>query len=86
MDDGSNPKYAKLEMASEMINKPGHVTVLGSAGIHRVDNVSRTPAWSIHLYGRDIGNAKRHSYDPSTGKVSQFVSGYCNVLPEQDEY
>ncbi len=86
LDDGSNPKYAKLEIASEMINKPGHVTVLGGAGIHRVDNVSRTPAWSIHLYGRDIGNAERHSYDPLTGEVGRFVSGYCNVLRDPDEY
>ncbi len=86
LDDGSNPKYAKLEMASETINKPGHVTVLGSAGIHRVDNVSRTSAWSIHVYGRDIGNAARHSYDPLTGEVGQFVSGYCNVLRDLDQY
>lgn len=86
LDDGSNPKFAKLEIASESLNTKGHVTVLGKAGIHRVDNVSSTPAWSIHVYGRDIGNAERHSYDPVTGEVSRFVSGYCNVLRDLDEY
>ncbi len=86
LDDGSNPKFAKLEMASEKINTKGHVTVLGSAGIHRVDNISKTPAWSIHVYGRDIGNTERHSYDPVTGEVGKFVSGYCNVLRDLDKY
>jgi predicted metal-dependent enzyme (double-stranded beta helix superfamily) len=85
-DDGSNPKIAKLEHVSEKINKRGHVTVLGSAGIHRVDNISKDPAWSIHVYGRDIGKAERHSYDPLTGEVGIFVSGYCNVLRDQGDF
>lgn len=80
LDNGSDPKFAKLELASEKVNTRGHVSVLGSAGIHRVDNVSKAPAWSIHVYGRDIGNTERHSYDPVTGEVSKFISGYCNVL------
>jgi predicted metal-dependent enzyme (double-stranded beta helix superfamily) len=80
IDDGSNPNKAKLDMVSERINKKGHVTVLGNAGIHRIDNVSISPSLSIHMYGLDIGTAERHSYDPVTGEVSRFVSGYCNVL------
>jgi 3-mercaptopropionate dioxygenase len=83
-DDHSNPKLAKLELASEQINKKGHITVLGEAGIHKIDNVSRLPSRSIHVYGIDIGNAERHSYDPVTGEVSKFVSGYCNVLRDED--
>ena len=55
-DDGSDPGRATLERVSERINAPGHVTVLGEKGIHRIDNVSRTPSWSIHVYGRDIGS------------------------------
>lgn len=86
LDDGSNPKVAKLEMVKESANGNGHITVLGSAGIHRVDNVSSDPAWSIHVYGRDIGNTERHSYDPVTGEVGKFVSGYCNVLRDPDRY
>lgn len=84
-DDGSDPKRAELEQVSARINETGHVTVLGSAGIHRIDNVSAHPSLSIHMYGLDIGTAERHSYDPVTGAVGKFVSGYCNVLRDEDE-
>lgn len=85
-DDGSNPSLAKIEQVSERVNKRGHVTVLGHMGIHRVDNISIKPALSVHVYGRDIGNAERHSYDPITGEISKFVSGYCNVLRDTEEF
>ena len=85
-DDGSNPKIAKIEKVSEKINKKGHVTVLGHRSIHRVDNVSGKPATSIHVYGRDIGHAERHSYDPVTGEIGRFVSGYCNVLRNTEKF
>src|SRR6266567_788988 len=74
-DDGSNLKIAKIEKVSEKINTKGHVTVLGHRGIHRVDNISGKPTTSIHVYGRDIGHAERHSYDPVTGEIGRFVSG-----------
>ena len=83
-DDRANPRLARLELATERINAPGHITTLGEAGIHRIDNVTSSPSRSIHVYGIDIGNADRHSYDPVTGEVSKFVSGYCNVLRDED--
>lgn len=83
-DDCSNPKVAELELASEKINRRGHITVLGKAGIHRIDNVSGSPSKSIHVYGIDIGNEERHCYNPKTGEITKFVSGYCNVLREED--
>jgi len=83
-DDGSNPKVAKIEKVSEKINAKGHVTVLGHRGIHRVDNISGKPTTSIHVYGRNIGHAERHSYDPVTGEIGRFVSGYCNVLRDTE--
>ena len=83
-DDGSNPRLANLELAGERINRKGHITVLGKTGIHRIDNISPVPSRSIHVYGIDIGNAERHSYDPTTGEVSKFVSGYCNVLRDDE--
>ena len=86
IDDGSNPKKAKLEKVNERSNKKGQVTVLGHTGIHRVDNVSLKTALSIHIYGRDIGNTERHSYDPVTGEISRFVSGYCNVLRDTEKF
>lgn len=84
-DDGSNPKAARLELVSQRINQRGHITTLGQAGIHRIDNISNSPSRSIHVYGIDIGNAERHSYDPVTGEVSRFVSGYCNVLRDEED-
>jgi 3-mercaptopropionate dioxygenase len=86
LDDGSNPKIAKIQQVSERVNKKGHVTVLGHSGIHRVDNISLKPTTSVHIYGRDIGNAERHSYDPVTGEIGRFVSGYCNVLRDTDRF
>ncbi len=85
-DDGSNPKVAQLEMVSERTNTKGHVTVLGHRGIHRVDNVSGKSTCSIHVYGRDIGNTERHSYDPVTGEIGKFLSGYCNVLRDPERF
>ena len=85
-DDGSNPKVAKIEKVSEKINAKGHVTVLGHRGIHRVDNISGKPTTSIHVYGRDIGHAERHSYDPVTGEIGRFVSGYCIVLRDTERF
>ena len=86
IDDGSNPKIAKIQQVSERVNKKGQVTVLGHSGIHRVDNISLKPTTSVHIYGRDIGNAERHSYDPVTGEIGRFVSGYCNVLRDNDRF
>ena len=85
-DDGSNLKLAKIQQVSERVNKKGHVTVLGHSGIHRVDNISLKPTTSVHVYGRDIGNAERHSYDPVTGEIGRFVSGYCNVLRDTERF
>ncbi len=85
-DDGSNPRLAKIQQVSERVNKKGHVTALGHSGIHRVDNISLKPTTSVHIYGRDIGNAERHSYDPVTGEISRFVSGYCNVLRDTERF
>ncbi len=83
-DDGSNPHMASLTKVSERVNEAGHITTLGATGIHRIDNVSSLPSRSIHIYGVDIGNLERHQYDPVTGEVSKFVSGFCNVLRDED--
>ncbi len=80
MDDGSDPKVAVLKKVNERKNKKGHVTVLGKDGIHRIENVSDKPSLSVHVYGLDIGNTKRHTYDPATGEIGTFLSGYDSVL------
>lgn len=80
IDDGSNPKVAIIKKASEGINKKGRVTMLRKAGIHRIENVSDKPSLSVHVYGLDIGNTIRNTYNPVTGEIGNFVSGYDSVL------
>ena len=80
IDDGSNPKVAVIKKTGERINKKGHVTVLGKAGIHRIENVSDIPSLSVHVYGLDIGNTQRNTYNPVTGEIGNFVSGYDSIL------
>jgi predicted metal-dependent enzyme (double-stranded beta helix superfamily) len=69
---------------SQKKNAKGHITVLGESGMHTIYNDFSAPSRSIHVYGRDIGNFERRSYDPVTGEVGRFVSGYCDVLRDED--
>jgi predicted metal-dependent enzyme (double-stranded beta helix superfamily) len=47
--------------------------------IHRVRTTSDTTSVSIHLLTNDTGCVWRHAYDPATGDVRPFRSGYVNV-------
>lgn len=51
--------------------------------IHRVSCGSDVPCVGIHVYGSDIGRIQRHQYDPETGDVRSFVSGWT-VVEEED--
>lgn len=45
--------------------------------VHRVSNaLDDRVSISIHVYGTDIGQQKRHVFDPETGAAKEFVSGY----------
>ena len=46
--------------------------------VHRVRTSSPETSVSIHLLANDTGCVWRHSYDPQTGAVSPFRSGYAN--------
>lgn len=43
--------------------------------VHKVGNVSDDTAISIHVYGGNIGQIRRHVFD-ADGTVHEFVSGY----------
>ncbi len=62
--------------------KPGDVTAVSPTvgDIHAVENAhhDRTSI-SIHVYGGNIGAVERHVYEPETGKVTLFVTGYTNT-------
>lgn len=46
--------------------------------VHAVRTTSSETSVSIHLLANDTGCVWRHSYDPGTGSVSPFRSGYAN--------
>ncbi len=46
--------------------------------VHRVRTISPETSVSVHLLANDTGCVWRHSFDPETGAVSPFRSGYAN--------
>jgi predicted metal-dependent enzyme (double-stranded beta helix superfamily) len=61
---------------------PGAVAAVSPriGDIHTVGNaIADRPSISIHLYGGNIGTVRRHSFDPATGAVHEFVSGYSGA-------
>jgi len=62
--------------------QPQDVTVVSpSVGdIHEVGNsLADRPSISFHAYGANIGAVSRHVFDPDTGELKPFVSGYANT-------
>jgi predicted metal-dependent enzyme (double-stranded beta helix superfamily) len=47
--------------------------------IHRVRTTSTESSISIHLLTNDTGCVWRHTYEPESGAVHPFRSGYANV-------
>lgn len=67
--------------AEERLN-PGETAVVSPAlgDIHVVRNAYEDRvSISIHVYGVDIGQQRRHVFDPATGARKEFVSGYANA-------
>lgn len=56
----------------------GQVTVCCTTDddVHAVTAVGDGPTIGIHVYGGDIGTIRRRSYDPATGAVTWFTSGW----------
>jgi predicted metal-dependent enzyme (double-stranded beta helix superfamily) len=53
--------------------------------IHRVVTTSEKPSISLHLLGNDVGCVLRHLFEPETGEVIPFRSGYTNQECEETE-
>jgi predicted metal-dependent enzyme (double-stranded beta helix superfamily) len=53
--------------------------------VHRVRTTSDEDSVSIHLLTNDTGCVWRHAYDPESGAVRAFRSGYVNVECADDE-
>jgi 3-mercaptopropionate dioxygenase len=72
--DGSGPLTA---MGEHEFTK-GQVTVCCTTDddVHAVTAVGDEPAIGVHVYGGDIGTLRRRTYDPATGSVQWFASGW----------
>ena len=81
LDDGSDPSRADLRVASQLIVSRGDFYALlpPDGDIHYVNTVSDSPSVSIHLLANDTACVWRHRFDPDSGTVTAFRSGYSNV-------
>jgi len=74
----------RLERIGVALAHPGDVSHVypPSRDIHQINNRSDKPTVSIHIYGGDIGTHRRHTYDPKTAAMQEFISGYDPVDSE----
>ena len=81
LDNGEDERRAALEVAKRQELGPGEFYVLLPPvdDIHYVRTVSETPSISIHLLANDTACIWRHRFDPESGVVTPFRSGYANA-------
>jgi predicted metal-dependent enzyme (double-stranded beta helix superfamily) len=81
LDDGRDPGRATLEVAKRQQLGPGEFYTLlpPTDDIHYVKTVSDSPSISIHLLANDTACIWRHRFDPGSGVVTPFRSGYANA-------
>jgi predicted metal-dependent enzyme (double-stranded beta helix superfamily) len=86
LDDGRDPARAQLEIAKRQELGPGEFYPLlpPTDDIHFVSTISETASVSIHLLANDTACVWRHKFDPVSGLVTPFRSGYANA-PCRDE-
>jgi predicted metal-dependent enzyme (double-stranded beta helix superfamily) len=80
-DDGADESRATLEVARrQTVGRGEFYTLLPPLDdIHFVKTVSRGPSVSIHLLANDTACVTRHRFEPKTGAVTPFRSGYSNA-------
>ena len=86
LDDGTDPAKANLEIAKRQELGPGECYPLlpPTDDIHYVRTISDTASISIHLLANDTACVWRHKFEPATGVVTPFRSGYANApCPEE---
>ena len=81
LDDGRDPSRADLAIARQQQLRRGESYALLPPldDIHYVQTVSDVASVSIHLLANDTACVWRHRYDPATGLVTPFRSGYTNA-------
>jgi 3-mercaptopropionate dioxygenase len=81
LDDGRDETKAVLEVSRTGTMDPGEFYALLPPldDIHFVKTVSDGPSVSIHLLANDTACVWRHRFEPATGEVKAFRSGYSNA-------
>ncbi|MEZ5293668.1 MAG: cysteine dioxygenase family protein [Vicinamibacterales bacterium] len=81
LDDGAEASRADLEVARTGLMDTGEFYALlpPRDDIHYVKTVSDVPSVSIHLLANDTACVWRHRFEPATGAVTAFRSGYSNA-------
>ena len=64
LDDGSKPGFADLKRGKAVVMKAGDVARCYPEHIHKVWNVGKDAAISLHTYGRHINYTGRSEFDP----------------------
>ncbi len=77
---GSADRHAELKLiAKNHLNVGSFYELIPPTGdIHRVITTGDEPSISLHLLGNDVGCVWRHRFEPETGEVAPFRSGYTN--------
>jgi predicted metal-dependent enzyme (double-stranded beta helix superfamily) len=81
LDEGHDEAKAVLEVSRTHTMGTGQFYGLLPPldDIHYVKTVSDEPSVSIHLLANDTACIWRHRFEPSTGEVKAFRSGYSNA-------
>lgn len=81
LDDGRDESHADLVVSRAETAETGAFYALlpPRDDIHLVKTVSEVPSVSIHLLANDTACVWRHRFQPATGDVSAFRSGYSNA-------
>ena len=87
LDDGADDAKAALEVSRAQTMETGEFYALlpPRDDIHYVKTVSDVPSVSIHLLANDTACVWRHRFEPETGAVKAFRSGYSNAPCPPDE-
>jgi len=81
LDDGRDEARAELVVSRAQTMETGDFYALlpPRDDIHLVKTVSDEPSVSIHLLANDTACVWRHRFQPETGAVTAFRSGYSNA-------
>jgi predicted metal-dependent enzyme (double-stranded beta helix superfamily) len=78
---GTDDDHSDLKLAEKKHLTIGsfYELVPPTGDIHRVITTSQEPSISLHLLGNDVGCILRHRFEPETGEIAPFRSGYTNI-------